>query len=174
MPVLIGPVRLGTDHVLRGFASGEPSVDEWLVEHALAAAGARSARTYVVCDPTQAGRVVGFHALTVTGLAPERAPARARRGTPRSPLPVVLLARLAVDRSVQGRGLGAALLADAMVRTISAAEHLGIRALLVHALHERAAGFYRSYGFVASPTDPLHLVALVKDMRATLDATSSR
>lgn len=167
MPPLTGPARLGTDHVLAGFDSGEPSVDEWLVDHALAAAGAGSARTYVLC---RGDRVVGFHALTVAGLAPERAPARARRGMPRTSLPVVLLARLAVDRSAQGRGAGALLLADAMRRTVGAAEQFGIRALLVHALHDDAAAFYLRHGFERSPTDPLHLLALVKDMRAALRA----
>jgi GNAT superfamily N-acetyltransferase len=87
---------------------------------------------------------------------------------PRHAIPVVLLARLAVDRSVQGRGLGAFLLADAMRRTVTAAEEFGIRALLVHALNEDAASFYRRHGLVPSPTDPLHMLAIVKDLRIAL------
>jgi predicted N-acetyltransferase YhbS len=87
---------------------------------------------------------------------------------PRHPIPVVLLARLAVDKAVQGRGLGAFLLADAMRRTLSAAQTIGVRALLVHATDEGARSFYARFGFVESPTDPLHLMLLIKDLRASL------
>ncbi len=87
---------------------------------------------------------------------------------PRHPIPVVLLARLAVDVTVQGHGLGAFLLADAMGRSLAAAESIGVRALLVHAKDESARAFYERFGFVASPTDPLHLMLLMKDLRANV------
>jgi len=163
------PEPLGPRHVLGGFHSGEPSLDQWLRDRARAAAGAGSARTYVVEDARQ-GRVVGYHALTVASVTHERATPRARRGMPRHPIPVVLLARLAVDASVQGRGIGAFLLRDAMTRTAAAAGRIGIRALLVHALHEEARAFYLRHGLEPSPTDDLHLMILVKDIRAAVEA----
>lgn len=165
MPRFGDPVPLARHHVLSGFASGEPSLDSWLAEHARGAAGAGSARTYVVADAEQ-GRVVGYHALTVGQLDHEHATRRVERGMPRHPIPVVLLARLAVDRSVQGRGIGAFLLRDAMLRTAAAADALGIRALLVHAMHAEARAFYLRHGFEASPSDELHLMILIRDLHA--------
>lgn len=117
-------------------------------------------------------RVVGYHALTVASIEHERATPRTRKGMPQHPIPVVLLARLAVDRSVQGRGVGSFLLRDAMTRTAAAADRFGIRALLVHALHDEARAFYLRQGLDASPTDDLHLMILVKDIRAAITAAS--
>jgi GNAT superfamily N-acetyltransferase len=151
-----------------GFRCGRPALDTWLIEHAQAATGAGSARTYVVGDREQDDRVVGYFALNAGGAEPASAPPRVRAGMPRHPIPVVLLARLAVDVSVQGHGLGAFLLADAMRRSMAAAEAIGVRALLVHAKDEAARAFYERFGFVASPTDPLHLMLLMKDLRASL------
>ncbi len=163
------PEPLGGHHVLAGFDSGEASLDVWLLDHARSAAGAGSARTYVVTDAEQE-RVVGYHALTVGSIERERATERVAQGMPRHPIPVVLLARLAVDRSVQGRGVGAFLLRDAMARTIAGASRFGIRALLVHALHDEARAFYVRHGLQPSPTDDLHLMVLVKDIRAALQS----
>lgn len=163
------PEPLGPHHVLAGFHSGEPSLDQWLRDRARTAAGAGSARTYVVVDAQQE-RVVGYHALTVASVERERATPRARRGMPSHPIPVVLLARLAVDASVQGQGIGSFLLRDAMGRTAAAAGRFGIRALLVHALHEDARAFYLRHGLEPSPTDALHLMILVKDIRAAIRA----
>jgi len=151
-----------------GFRCGRPALDAWLVEHARAATGAGSARTYVVCDREQGDRVVGYFALNAGGIKPADAPRRVRAGMPRHPIPVVLLARLAVDLEVQGHGLGAFLLADAMRRSLAASEAIGVRALLVHAKDEKARAFHERFGFVASPTDPLHLMLLMKDLRASL------
>lgn len=128
----------------------------------------RVGSTYVVCDQEQDDRVVGYFALNAGGVEPASAPPRVRAGMPRHPIPVVLLARLAVDLSVQGHGLGAFLLADAMRRSLAAAESIGVRALLVHAKDESARAFYVRFGFVPSPTDPLHLMLLMKDLRASL------
>jgi len=123
----------------------------------------------VVVDAEQE-RVVGYHALTVASVEHAEATPRTRRGMPRHPIPVVLLARLAVDESVQGRGVGSFLLRDAMTRTAAAAGRFGIRALLMHALHDEARAFYLRHGLEPSPTDDLHLMILVKDVRAAIEA----
>jgi GNAT superfamily N-acetyltransferase len=117
-------------------------------------------------------RVIGFHALTVASISHQDATERARRGMPRYPIPVVLLARLAVDRSVQGRGVGALLLADAMRRALSLAEGTGVRLLLAHAIDRDALGFYLRFGFERSPSDPFNLQLLIKDIRRSLDESS--
>ena len=160
---------LGPDHVVEGFDSGRASLDVWLVRYARQAAASGSARTYVTVDAQQE-RVVGYHALAAAALERESATARIIKGMPQYPIPVVLLARLAVDRSVAGRGLGARLLRDAMMRTLAAAETIGVRAMLVHAVDEDAAAFYLRHGLEASPTDPRHLMVRVKDIAAALDA----
>jgi GNAT superfamily N-acetyltransferase len=167
------PEPLGSQHVLSGFNSGEASLDGWLRDRARGAAEAGSARTYVVVD-TEQERVVGYHALTVASVEHDEATPRARKGMPRHPIPVVLLARLAVDRSMQGRGIGAFLLRDAMTRTAAAAGRFGIRALLVHALHDEARAFYARHGLESAPTDELHLMILVKDIRAAIEAAGGR
>ena len=160
---------LGFEHVLDGFACGQPALDDWLVEHARTARAAGSARTFVVVDSEQR-RVVGYHALTVAEIPRRIATHRIARGMPRHPIPAVLLARLAVDRSVQRRELGTFLLRDAMVRTTAAAEVVGIRALLVHALNADACAFYAHHGFEPSPIDERVLTMLIKDVRAALAA----
>ncbi|MFA4928761.1 MAG: GNAT family N-acetyltransferase [Patulibacter sp.] len=168
-PRFSDPELLGR-HSTEGFRCGQPALDTWLVEHARTATGAGSARTYVVCDREQDDRVVGYFALNAGGVEPARALPRVRAGMPRHPIPVVLLARLAADLSVQGRGLGAFLLADAMRRSLAAAESIAFRALPVNAKDKEARAFYERFGFVASPSDPLHLMLLMKDLRASLGA----
>jgi GNAT superfamily N-acetyltransferase len=165
------PEPLHADHDLAGFACGRASLDQWLARHALQAAAAGSARTYVIRD-SQQHRVVGYHALTAAGLERESATARVIKGMPRYPIPAVLLARLAVDVSVTGRGLGAWLLRDAMLRTVSAAETIGVRAMLVHAQDQEARRFYLRHGLEPSPSDPLHLMILLKDIAASIRAAS--
>ena len=167
MPRLGDPEPLRSDHVIEGFDCGRPSLNVWLVRYARQAA-AGSARTYVVTDAEQE-RVVGYYALTAAELEREAATARVIKGMPRYPIPVVLLARLAVDLSVARRGIGAWLLRDALVRTLGASETIGVRALLVHALDEDARAFYQRQGLEPSPTDPLHLMILIKDIAAALD-----
>ena len=110
--------------------------------------------------------VVGFHTLVVGEVSPEQAPERIRKGLARHPIPLMVLARLAVAVDHQGQGLGAALLKDAIGRTLAAANIAGIRALAVHAKDERARGFYELFGFRPSPIDPLHLYVLLKDLHA--------
>ena len=156
---------------LEGFDCGRASLNVWLVRYARQAAAVGSARTYVILDARQA-RVVGYYALTAAGLERDSATARIVKGMPQYPIPVVLLARLAVDLSVAGRGLGAWLLRDAMMRTLAAAETIGVRAMLVHAIDQDAAGFYLRHGLEASPTEPRHLMILIKDIAASLNAVS--
>ncbi len=165
------PEPLRPDHTLDGFDCGRAELDRWLTDHALGAGAARSARTYVITDAEQQ-RVVGYHALTAASVERAAATPRAVKGMPRHPIPVVLLARLAVDRSVEGHGLGAWLLRDAMSRSLAAADTIGIRALLVHALDDRARSFYLRHGLEPSPTDALHLMILIKDIQAAVDAAN--
>lgn len=167
MPRFGDPEPLGPDHSLDDFDCGVGSLNTWLCKHARAAAATGSARAYVLEDAEQ-GRVVGYHALCAASVSRREASPRARRGIPRRPIPAVLLARLAVDRSVQGHGLGAFLLRDAMARTLAAAAELGIRVMLVHALDEGARGFYLHHGFEPSPTDPMNLQLLIKDIQLSL------
>lgn len=169
MKKLSGPFPLDSGHSLDRFDCGVDSLDSWLRRHARAADAAGSARTYVVTDGDPA-RVVGYHALTVASIVREKATKRIRKGMPRHPIPAVLLARLAVDLDFQGRGVGALLLGDALKRALSVAETAGIRLLLVHALNESARGFYERFGFEPSPTDPMNLQLLIKDIRESLDA----
>ena len=165
------PEPLQRTHTLDGFDSGKPELDTWLVKHALAGSAARSVRTYVVTDAEQQ-RVVGYHALAAGSIEREAGTARAAQGMPRHPIPVVLLARLAVDRTVTGNGIGSWLLRDAMTRAVTAATTIGIRALLVHAIDDNARAFYLRHGLEPSPTDPRHLMILIKDIQATVDAAT--
>ena len=112
---------------------------------------------------------MGFHTLVVGEVSPEQAPERIRKGLARHPIPLMVLARLAVAVEHQGQGFGAALLKDAISRTLAAADIAGIRALAVHAKDERARAFYEHFGFRASPSDPLHLFVLLKDLQAATD-----
>jgi GNAT superfamily N-acetyltransferase len=162
------PEPLDARHSLDGFNCGIESLNVWLTEHARQAAAAGSARVFVTVDAEQE-RVCGYYALAAAAVAHEHATERARKGQPRHPIPAVLLARLAVDTSVQGPGIGAWLLQDAMRRALSASEAVGIRVLLVHALDDSARSFYQRWGFEPSPTDPLNLQMLFKDIRKSLE-----
>lgn len=168
MPRFLDPQPLDGEHQVNGFDCGTGSLDVWLVKHARAAAGAGSARTYVVLDSEQ-DRVVGYHALSLASIERSEATDRARSGMPKHPIPAMLLARLAVDKAVQGKGIGVFLLRDAMSRALSVAEQAGMRLLLVHALNDEARAFYEHFGFEASPTDAMNLQLLVKDIRLALD-----
>jgi GNAT superfamily N-acetyltransferase len=145
------PERLSTAHNLSEFDSGELALDDWLRRRALNNEAGGASRTYVVC----VGRkVAGYYALSAGAIAHTHAPGRIKRNMP-DPIPVVVLARLAVDKSAQGQGAGTGLLRDAVLRTLQAAEIAGVRAILVHAISEAAKRFYEKYGFVASPVDPM-------------------
>lgn len=161
---------LGPTHDTHEFDCGVESLNRWLKKHAAQAAAVGSARTFVTYDEHQ-DRVVGFHALAAASITHDDATRRAVKGMPRHAIPAALLARLAVDATVQGRGLGAWLLRDAMLRTLNAAESMGIRILLVHAIDDTAKAFYERHGFEPSPTDAFNLQMLVKDLRAAVRAS---
>jgi len=163
-------LRLDDSHAVEAFASGRTELDDWLKRHALAAQQMDSARTFVA---VRSGRVVGYFSLTMGSVAREGAPKRLVRGMPAYPVPMVLLARLAVDRSEQGAGLGARLLADALRMAVSAGAAAAARLIVVDALDEQAAGFYRRHGFIAHLDNPLRLFRRMKDVRASLDAANS-
>ncbi|MCP9793582.1 GNAT family N-acetyltransferase [Vulcanococcus limneticus Candia 3F8] len=160
-PWTIEPLHAG--HAVEDFNCGDDALNRFLVRYALVNQRAHASRTYVALKDAE---VVGFHTLVVGEVAPDQAPERVRKGLARHPVPLMVLARLAVARSHQGQGLGAGLLKDAILRTLAAADIAGIRALVVHAKDERARSFYGHFGFQSSPTDPLHLYALIKDLKA--------
>lgn len=116
----------------------------------------------------RAGKVVGYYSLSAGSVRKEESPARIAKGLANHPIGVILLARLAVERSERGAGLGKALLFDALSRSLAAADAIGARAILVHAIDDEAAAFYRRFGFEPSPLDPKQLMLLMKDLRATL------
>ena len=155
---LEAPAPLTEAHQVAGFSCGVPSLDEWLIRRAWANQVSGASRTYVVAD---GGRVVGYYGLASGALAAIDAPGALRRNMP-DPIPMAILGRLAIAQDWQGHGIGVALLRDAVERTQAASAILGIRGLLVHALSEQAASFYRHYGFIASPTQPLTLVMSLK------------
>jgi GNAT superfamily N-acetyltransferase len=168
VPRFLAPQPLENEHRTNGFDCGIGSLDIWLVRHARAAAGAGSARTYAVIDAEQK-RVVGYHALSVASVEHAEVTDRGRKGMPKHPIPAILLARLAVDKSVQKKGVGPFLLRDAMTRAVSVAEQAGVRLMLVHVLNDNARGFYEHFGFEPSPSDPMNLQMLIKDIRLALD-----
>ena len=167
------PELLGKQHRVDDFDCGEPALDDWLKRHALGAQASGSARV-LVTTLDDGETVVGYYALAATQVAPEEATARALKGQPRArPIPAILLARLAVDRNHQRAGLGRSLLQDVLLRCVDAAEVIGARVLLVHAKHEAAKNWYMQYEFEESPTDPLHLLMLLTDVRAFLQRLES-
>ncbi len=172
MPRFSDPERLSAEHPLSGFNCGVGSLNIWLERHARPASAAGSAQTFVVTDESQEGRVIGYYALAVASITHADATERAAKGMPRHEIPALLLARLAVDQSVQGRGIGAFLLRDAMTRAIAVSEEAGVRMMLVHALDDAARGFYQRFGFESSPTDEMNLQMIIKDIRASLDAAA--
>lgn len=162
------PEPIRGKHDCEGFDCGEESLTKWLHRYARHAEADGSARVFVTTDGK---RVVGYYALAAASVFPVDATERLLKGQPKErPVPVVLLARLAVDQEHQGKGVGQSLLRDALLRVVVAAESIGVRALLVHALNDRARDWYMRFGFEDSPTDPLHLILLMKDLKAMLDS----
>ena len=162
---LIPPEALNTGHRVSPFDCGKPALNEWLVRHARQAQASGSAKTFVVADRD---RIVGYFSLKVGQVDTLEAPERLRKGMGQYPIPVVLLARLAVSLHHQGRGIGRGLLQDAIRRTLVMAEHAGIRALLAHPIDKDATRFYLRFGFVASPVREQQLLLLLKDARRLL------
>jgi len=150
---------------LEAFDCGNPTLNDWLIRHARQAQGAGSAKTFVVTDGL---RVAGYFSLTVGQIETLDAPDRLRKGMGQFPLPVVILARLAVCKVDQGRGIGFGLLQDAIRRTVLIGEQAGVRALLTHPIDARAAAFYVRFGFIPSPLREQQLLLLLKDARRWL------
>ena len=150
-------------HRLGDFDPGEPELDEWLVSRALRNQLAGFSRTYVT---TEDARVVGYHSVSAFAVLRADSTGRARRQAPRQ-IPAILLGRLAVDRQVRGRGVGGGLLRHAMELTVAASDTIGVRMLVVTALHAEAAEFYERFGLSRSPTNPLDLMITVPDIQAS-------
>jgi len=156
---LSAPLPLAAEHELEEFNSGTAPLDEWLRRRARQNEASGASRTYVIAEGR---RVVGYYGLAAGSVLHEVATSRVRRNMP-DPVPVALLGRLAVDRQWQGRGLGAALLRDAVLRVIGAAGTIGVRALLVHAISDEAKAFYERWGFRPSATDPMTLMITIEE-----------
>jgi GNAT superfamily N-acetyltransferase len=161
---LLPPEPLADHHNIGDFRSGEASLDDWLKRRAHANQVSGASRTYAVCEDK---RVIGYYALASGVVTVERAPGRFRRNMP-NPIPVAVLARLAVDQEWQGRGIGRALFQDAVRRVSYAADAIGIRGIVVHAISEEAKEFYLALGFDASPSEPMTLMVTLSDVRAAL------
>ncbi len=158
--------RLDAHHDRTVFDSGNPELDGWLRRHALAAQQMDSARTFVL---TRDDRILGYFSLTMGSVLRADAPSRLVRGLPAYPVGIVLLARLAVARQEQGKGLGALLLAEALRKALAAGEAASARLVVVEAVDEPAARFYEHHGFVRAPGHPLRLYRRMKDLRASVD-----
>jgi GNAT superfamily N-acetyltransferase len=162
---LLGPELLTSTHVLAAFDCGKALLNTFLQRFALVNQLSATSRTYVAHRNNQ---VVGYYSLAAAAAEPAATTSRVSKGLARHPIPLTLLARLAVDRTEQGRGLGPALLKDAFKNFLIAQEIVASRALLVHAKDDQAARFYAHYGFEASPIDRYHLYMLMKDIKRTL------
>jgi GNAT superfamily N-acetyltransferase len=156
---------LERDHLLSGFDCGKVSLNEWLTRHSLQAQASGSARTFMVLEGP---RVAGYFSLTVGQIDSMDAPDRVRKGMGRFPIPVVILARMAVGEIDQGKGIGRGMLQDAIRRTLLIADQAGIRALLTHPIDREAAAFYLRFGFESSPIRENQLVLLLKDAKRLL------
>lgn len=159
--ILTPPVPISDTHNLDAFDCGEETLDRWLRERALKSEGAYSARTYVVCEGDV---VVGYYCLASGAVARADAAKPLQRNMP-DPVPVMILGRLAIDHGYQGQGIGQALLRDAIYRTLSVSEQVGVVALLAHALNDEAKRFYLRYEFLESPLDPMTVMLPIRKIR---------
>lgn len=159
---LSAPVPLADHHELAGFNSGVAELDDWLVKRARSNQVSGASRTFVLCE---GNRVVGYYALASGAVTQAEAPGKIRRNMP-DPIPFAVLGRLAIDTAHQGKGVGRAKVRDAGFRLLQAAEVLGIRGLLVHAISEEAKAFYLALGFTPSPLDPMMLMVTLRDLSA--------
>lgn len=165
---LLPPEPLTDQHSIETFNSGVESLDVWLKRRALKNQVTGASRTYVVCDGQ---RVVAYYALASSAVAVSETPGRFRRNMP-DPIPVVVLGRLAVDQSFQGKGIGRALVRDAGCRVIQAADAIGIRGLIVHAMSPEAKAFYEAVGLDTSPLDPMTMMITLADLKANVGKKS--
>ena len=163
--------KLRREHVLEAFDCGQPDLNSWLLKHALQNQGANAAQTYIGLVNSV---ITGYYSLAVGQVEYADAPERLQKGLAKHPVPIMLLARLAVHQDWQKKGIGRALLRDAVLRTLQAADIAGIRALAVHAKDDAAKRYYEQFDFIPSPTDPLHLFVLLKDLRKIADSEKER
>ncbi|AUW58050.1 GNAT family N-acetyltransferase [Sphingobium sp. SCG-1] len=161
---LSAPAPLADHHNLDSFDSGVASLDDWLRRRARANQAAGASRTFVICEGDD---VAGYYALSSGSITTNEASGRMRRNMP-EPIPVVLLGRLAIGQTYQGRGIGRALVRDAAKRVIAAGEEIGIRGIVVHAINEEARAFYLALGFAQSPTAEMTLMVSMADLKASL------
>lgn len=162
---LSAPTLLSADHQLENFASGEPSLDEWLKKRAIKNNVSGASRCFVIGD--NKNEVIGYYCLSAGAIGRDSAPKAMQRNMP-DPLPVLTLGRLAIDKKYHNKGLGSALLRDAMLRAVSIADEAGVFAILIHSLTEQAKRFYLSRGFVESPIDPMILFMTLETIRSIL------
>jgi len=162
---LTRPEPLSDLHELNDFFSGVSSLDDWLKRRARANQVSGASRTFVVADQR---KVVGYYALASGALAVASSVGRFRRNMP-DPIPVAVLGRLAIDRAQQGRGLGRALFRDCALRVVHAADTIGIRGIVVHAISDQAKAFYQALGFDPSPADPMTLMVTLADIRRLVE-----
>jgi GNAT superfamily N-acetyltransferase len=165
MTASLGIEKLQRVHAVESFDCGQEALNRFLIRYALQNQQAGASQSYVALSGDE---VIGFYTLVVGQVDYADAPERLTKGLARHPVPIMLLARLATALSWQGKGIGAGLLKDAMLRTVQAADIAGIRAFAVHAKDEQARAFYERFDLIASPTDPFHLFILLKDVRAAL------
>jgi len=154
--------KLHRTHNVEQFTCGQPELDRFLIRHALQAQQSNSSQTYVAVSGDE---IAGFYTIVAGEVQHAEAPERVVKGMARHPIPLLVLARLAVHINVQGRGIGSGLLLDALGRTLQVADVIGVRALAVHAKDETAVAFYKHFGFTPSPTDARHLFMIIKDIR---------
>jgi GNAT superfamily N-acetyltransferase len=164
-PLFSTPTLLEENHLVDEFDCEKESLNSFLKKYALINSRAGSSKTYVTL---QEDRVIGYYTIAPGSVRKEEAPERVKKGLANHPIPIILLARLAVDENYKGIGLGKALLRDALSRMLAAANSIGGRAILVHAKDEEAKSFYTRFGFETGPIDPLHLYLLIKDIKKTL------
>jgi predicted N-acetyltransferase YhbS len=162
--LLSAPELLSPQHTINDFESGEPSLDNWLKQRALKNQSSGASRCFVCCEQHT---VVGYYSLSAGAIGHQETPKNLRRNMP-DPLPVLLLGRLAVDQKYHNQGLGSALLRDAMLRAIHIANEMGIFAILVHALSNKAKQFYLSRGFIQSPLQEMTLMMTLETIRHVL------
>jgi GNAT superfamily N-acetyltransferase len=157
--------KLTRAHEVESFDCGKEPLNQFLVRYALQSQQAGASQTYVGLVGDE---LVGYYTLAFGSVEHADAPVRIGKGLAKHPIPLMVLARLAVSNNWQGQGVGSAMLRDAVLRTLQAAEIAGLRALAVHAKDHEARAFYERYGFIPSPTDPYHLLALLKDIKKDL------
>ena len=168
MGVIGAPAPLNVEHGTEGFNCGTASLNEWLTRRALKNQQSNASRTFVICEDN---KVIGYYALATGGIDRHRATSEVARNMP-DPIPIIILARLAVDQSRSGEGLGNFLLRDALLRSLQVARQVGVKAVLVHAISDAARAYYEKHGFRSSPVDSMTLMLSIKQIEGQLPRDS--